>query len=178
MSTKRSNTAADFDKSYEENEIGLKGIMYFGGGLLLLVVITFVLMWVFLWVLKKDAKETAGPSNPLVLSDKERLPAEPRVQGAPGFGVDSEKGRVNLELTPPQSEYRELQKQWDDLLEHGVVDPKTGTVISLSIDAAKEKYLAGNIKAKTGPEAEKFYKDAHMFVSDSSAGRQAGETQR
>ena len=48
------------------------------------------------------------PPNPLAMSDREQLPPEPRLQMAPGFGVDTEKGRVNLELSYPQSEYRTL----------------------------------------------------------------------
>ncbi len=178
MSTKHLETPADFDKSYEENTIGLKGILYFGIGLFFLVAITFVLMWAFMGALGDYWKESAGPVNPLAMKDKERLPAEPRLQSAPGFGVDSEKGRVNLELTAPAAEYLELQKQWAVLYEKGQVDPKTGTVISLPIDEAKEKYLAGAIKAKSGAEAEKVYKDSHKFISDASAGRLAGETQR
>ncbi|MBP6004277.1 MAG: hypothetical protein KA746_12660 [Pyrinomonadaceae bacterium] len=178
MSKKHVNTPADFDKGYEENDIGLKGIVYFGVGLFLLIVITFGLMWAFLGVMRDFAKETAGPPNPMIQSDKDRLPAEPRLQGAPGFGVDSEKGRINLELTVPQSEYWELKKQWDEQLDKGRIDPKTGTVISMPINKAKEKFLAGTIKAKSGAEAEKFYKEAHKFYSDASAGRMASETQR
>jgi hypothetical protein len=178
MSKKHVDTPADFDKGYEENDIGLKGIVYFGVGLFLLIVITFGLMWAFLGVMRDYAKETAGPPNPMTLSDKERLPPEPRLQAAPGFGVDSEKGRINLELTAPQSEYWELKKQWDEQWEKGQIDPKTGTVISLSINKAKEKYLEGTIKAKSGAEAEKLFKDAQKFYSDASAGRMASETQR
>ncbi len=178
MSKKHVNTPADFDKGYEENEIGLKGIVYFGIGLFLLIVITFGLMWAFLGTMRDYATETAGPANPMRLPDKDRLPAEPRLQAAPGFGVDSENGRVNLELRAPQSEYWELQKQWDELWAKGQKDPKTGTVISLPIDEAKKKFLAGPIKAKSGAEAEKFLKDSRMFISDAGAGRTASETQR
>lgn len=178
MSTKHTNTPADLDKNYEENEIGLKGIIYFGVGLFLLIVITFPLMWAFLGVMKDVATDTAEPANPMSLSEKERLPVEPRLQLAPGFGVDSEKGRVNLELLAPQSEYRELRKQWDELIAKGHVDPKTGTVISLPIEAAKAKFLASNVKARSGADAEKVFADAHKFVSDASAGRIAGETRR
>jgi len=178
MSKKHIDTAADFDKGYEDNEIGLKGIVYFGVGLLLLIVLTFGLMWAFLGTMKDYATETAGPANPLKLSDKERLPAEPRLQSAPGFGVDTTKGRVSLELTAPQSEYWELQKEWKEQWAKGETDPKTGTVISLPIDEAKTKFLAGPIKAKSGPDAEKMYKESRMFISDSGAGRTASETQR
>lgn len=178
MSAKHVNTPADFDKGYEENDIGLKGIVYFGVGLLLLIVITFALMWAFLYKLRDFSTEYAGPPNPMGMTDKEKLPPEPRLQAAPGFGVDSENGRVNLELMAPASEYRELRKQWDALREKGRVDPKTGMVVMMPVDDAKNKFLASNPKAKTGADAEKVYKDAHMFVSDAGAGRSASETRR
>ena len=179
-SKKHEMTPADFDKAYEANEIGLKGILGFAIGLFLLIVITFGLMYAFLNVLKDDntATETAGPQNPMRMSDKEKLPPEPRLQSAPGFGVDSEKGRVNLELREPQAEYRELLKQWGDLWKHGTKDEKTGTVTMMPIDDAKAKLLTQNVKAKSGPDAEAFLKSSHMFISDASSGRVASETRR
>ena len=117
-SNKHTDTAVDLNKPYEENDIQLKGIIGFAGGLFLLIVITFGLMWAFLNVLK-DYSAEGEVKNPMIMSEKERLPPEPRIQAAPGFGVDSENGRVNLELTIPQAEYREMQKQWKKAWEEG-----------------------------------------------------------
>lgn len=178
MSSKHVNSPVDLDKAYEENSIGLSGIVYFGVGLLALIVITFVLMWAFLYKLKDFAKENAGQSNPMYMTEKERLPPEPRLQAAPGFGVDSETGRVNLELTAPASEYLELKKEWDELRTKGRTDPKTGVVVVMPVEKAMEKFLASNVKAKTGAAAEKFLYDARMEYSDSSAGRVASEKRR
>jgi len=166
-----------YDKSYEQNDIRLKGILYFGGGLVLLVVITFGLMWALLGVMEQDMsyKKEAGP---MAMTDKERLPPEPRLQLAPGFGVDGPDGRVNLELIAPSSEYRELRREWDQKIEKGVIDPATGSVIAMPIDIAKEKVLEENLKAKTGPDAEYALMNSRMFISDSSAGRLASEKRR
>ncbi len=172
-SAKHEKSFVDFDKPYEGNVVGLKGIFYFGIGLLVLIVITFALMWAFKGVLEEDAKERKSSTNPMAMSDKEKLPPEPRVQAAPGFGVESEKGRVNLELKAPQAEYRELHKQWEEAWKHGRKDEKTGTIVSMSIDQAKEKFLQQNVKAKSGADAEKTLTDSRMVVSDSSAGRMA-----
>lgn len=114
----------------------------------------------------------------MLVSEKDRLPAEPRLQGAPGFGVDSPKGRVNLELTAPQSEYWELQKQWKDVWANGIKHPETGTLIVMPVNKAKEKYLSQPIKARSGPEAEQLAASSKMVISDSSAGRMASETIR
>lgn len=177
-SKKHVDTVEDLNKAYEENTIGLKGIFSFAVGLFFLIVITFGLMWAFLGVLRDYWVETAGPANPMLMSEKERLPAEPRLQGAPGFGVDSEKGRVNLELTIPQAEYRELQKQWKDLWEHGRKDAKSGAVTAMPIDQAKEKLLSLNVKAKSGEEAEALLSRSKVSITDSSAGRMATLTRR
>lgn len=177
-STKHEKSFVDFDKPYEQNIIGLKGILYFGIGLLLLIVITFGLMAALLGVLYDNAAESAGPVNPMAMTEKEALPPEPRLQTAPGFGVEAENGRVNLELMAPQAEYWELEKQWEELWKNGQKDPKTGAVAALSIDQAKERFLQQNVKAKTGPEVEAAVNESRKYVSDASSGRLASETRR
>ena len=174
-SKKHASSVTDLNKPYEENDIGLKGIVSFGVGLFFLIAITFGLMWALLNVLKDYDRENAGPVNPVAMNENERLPAEPRLQSAPGFGVDSEKGRVNLELREPQAEYRELMKQWTRLLEKGHKDEKTGIVTSMPIHEAKEKLLGQNLKAKSGPEAEKIWLEAQTIFTDASSGRMAAE---
>jgi len=179
MSSKiREITPADFDKAYEGNEIGVKGILGFGIFLLLLIVVTFGLMWALLNVLRDYSKENAGPANPMQMTDREKLPPEPRLQAAPGFGVDSKDGRVNLELMAPQSEYRELLKQWEEQWNNGIKDAKTGVVTMMPVEEAKEKLLTQNVKAKSGPAAESIMKDSQKFVSDASSGRGGTETIR
>jgi hypothetical protein len=177
-SKKHTNTAVDLNKPYEQNEIQLKGILGFAIGLFLLIVVTFGLMWALLNVLKDYQRENAGPANPMLMNQKDRLPPEPRLQAAPGFGVESEGGRVNMELQAPQAEYRELHKQWMHLWEQGAKDERTGTVTSMPIHEAKEKFLSQNAKAKTGPEADKIAAASSSYVSDSSSGRVASEKRR
>ena len=177
-STKHEKSFVDFEQPYEQNVIGLKGIFYFGIGLLLLIIITFGLMWALLNVFEDDAKETKASSNPMAMTERDRLPAEPRLQLAPGFGVEGPNGPVNLELRAPQAEYWELQKQWQELWKHGQKDPHTGVVTSMSIDEAKQKFLSGQIKAKTGPEAEQAAMGSKIYVSDASSGRLAADRRR
>ena len=124
------------------------------------------------------SKENAGQVNPMQMTEKEKLPPEPRLQAAPGFGVDSKDGRVNLELMAPQSEYRELRKQWDEQWKHGQKDEKTGMMTMLPIEEAKAKLIEQNVKAKSDAEAAAFLKASHKFVSDASSGRVASETIR
>ena len=178
-SKKHENTAEDLNKVYEENEIELKGIFSFAVGMFLLIVITFGLMWALLNVLNDSAKEdNAEHRNPMIMSEKERLPPEPRLQLAPGFGIESDRGRVNLELREPGAEFNEFKKQWAEVWEHGRKDEKTGMVTVMPIEEAMAKFLAQNVKAKSTPEAEDFFKNSHGFISDSSAGRLASEKRR
>ena len=173
----------DLDQPYEENIIGLKGIIYFGIGLFLLIVVTFALMWVFQYQVLQPQAEAEDKKNahPLALSEEERLPPEPRLQGAPGFGVDDPKTgqRIKLELKAPQAEYWELEKQYKELWEKGEKDEKTGTVISLPIEEAKKKMLADtSIKKVSDEEGKKALEEAGSIVSSSSAGRLASEKVR
>lgn len=175
---KHRDTVVDLNIPYEQNEIQLKGIFGFGIGLFLLIVITFGLMWALLNVMKDCWVESADPRNPMAMSDKEKLPPEPRLQSAPGFGVESPTGRVNMELAAPQAEYIELKKQWDDMLEHGQKDKTTGVATMMPIKEAKERFLSQSVKAKSGPEAEKLLKESRVYFSEASGGRMASETRR
>ena len=165
-------------KPYEENTIGLRGIIIFGVGLFLMIVITFVLMWVLEVQMENYAKETKDTKNPMAMSEKENLPPEPRIQGAPGFGVDGPNGRINLELREPHAEYRELRKIWEKEWQEGQKNPQTGTVITLPIDEAKKKFLEQNSETKKDENAQKFYEESRMFVSGSSAGRTSTDRRR
>lgn len=177
-SKKHENSAVDLNIPYEQNDIQLKGILGFAIGLFLLIVITFGLMWALLNVLKDYSKETAGPVNPMAENAKDRLPPEPRVQGAPGFGVQSDKGWVNMELGAPQAEYWELSRQWKELWAKGHRDAKTGVVTAMPIDEAKTRLLSQNVKAKSGADVEAAASRSKTSISESSAGRLASETRR
>ncbi|REJ79403.1 MAG: hypothetical protein DWQ47_01295 [Acidobacteria bacterium] len=171
----------DVERGYEENTIDLKLILYFTGGLTLLIVITFGLMWILQYWVLEDRWNSADEENrlPMALSAEERLPPEPRLQSAPGFGVDSPDGRIDLQLREPQAEYRELLKIWEEEWENGQKDERTGTVITLSIDEAKKQVLAnGLIKARGEEESKAAMQEAGTFYSSSSSGRLASEVRR
>jgi hypothetical protein len=170
MSAKRTNTVEDFNKPYEPNVIGIKGILYFGVGLLILILITFALMWALLRVMVDQAAETKDVSGPMSMSERDRLPPEPRLQAAPGFGVESGTGRTNLELRASQSEYREIQNIWSEEWSKGQIDPKTGTQVTMSVPTAKELLLQQNLKVNPSSDPN-FLDQSRLFVTDSSAGR-------
>jgi hypothetical protein len=169
----------DLDKPYEQNVIGVKGITYFASGLVLLIVVTFGLMWVLLdFVLEEDARANKFSDNPMKMSEKDRLPPEPILQSAPGFGVTGPDGRVNMELREPQAEYRELKKIWDEQIKNGQKDAATGTVVTMPIDTAIDKLLTQPIKAKSGSDAEQAATKSRLYPSESSAGRNSALKRR
>ncbi|HEX8287562.1 MAG TPA: hypothetical protein VF556_06200 [Pyrinomonadaceae bacterium] len=177
-STKHEKSFIDYGKPYEQNLIGLRGIIYFSIGLALLIIISFGLMWVLQNVLEDQARESKASNNPMMMNERERLPPEPRLQAAPGFGVDSENGRVNLELRAPQSEYWELRQQWENIWRNGQRHPGTGTVVTLPIEQAKEKYLqqtAGAPAPAAQQQGQNLLLESRLKMSDSSAGRVPSE---
>ena len=178
-SAKHSHSNAAYDKGYEENVIGVKGIAYFGVGLLILIVITFGLMWAMLDVLEDNKQaELDADRNPMAMSEREALPPEPRLQAAPGHGIEGTNGRVNLELNAPQSEWWETKKLYEQIWKQGMKDPSTGAVSAMPIDKAKEAFLSQQVKARSGPEAEKVYQDSKLRFSDASSGRTATDRRR
>jgi hypothetical protein len=62
--------------------------------------------------------------------------------------------------------------------EQGQKDPHTGVVTSMPVDEAKEKFLSGQVKAKSGPEGEQTALRSKMYFSDASSGRRASEKRR
>ena len=176
-STKHEKSFVDYDKPYEQNLIGLRGIIYFTVGLTLLIVITFGLMWALQNVMESQAMESKASNNPMMMTDRERLPPEPRLQAAPGFGVDTENGRVNLELSAPQSEYWTLRQEWESIWRNGQRHPGTGTVVTLPIEQAKERYLqqTGSTPAPAQPQTRDLLLESRLKMSDSSGGRMASE---
>jgi hypothetical protein len=177
---KHEKSFVNFDKAYEQNIIGLRGIIIFGVGLFLLIVITFALMWVLQIQMEKLAveRDKEDGRNPMALSDKEELPPEPRIQGAPGFGVDGPNGRINLELREPQAEYRELLRIWEKELAEGQKHPQMGTVITLPIKDAKKKFLEQNSSKHVDEKAKKTFEESQTFTSYSSAGRTMTDRRR
>jgi len=178
-STRHEKSFVTFEKGYEKNIVGLRGIIYFGVGLLLLILITFGLMWALQKVFIDQAKEENERNySRMAMNDRERLPPEPRLQLAPGWGVQSSNGLVNLELTQPGAEFTELHRQWIQMWEHGVRDEKTGVTSMLPIDQAKEKFLEQNVKARNDDATKNELNDSRMYITDSSSGRVASEKRR
>jgi hypothetical protein len=142
------------DVSHEASDVDVGTIVKFVVGLFFLTVITFVLMKLLYNVLEDRATAADPKPRPMAMSEQERLPPEPRLQAAPGFGVNLGEGKfINLQLREPQAEYNELRKVWDDVLE-GKPDPRTGKT-SMPMEEAKKKIVEdGSLKSRAPADGQ------------------------
>lgn len=138
------------DVTHEVSDVYVGGIAKFVVALGILMVVAFILMWALFVSLEKTAKDP--PRSPMA---QERLPPEPRLQGAPGFAEELDKSAAAKETKPelshetkagppppkdPMWEINVLRKHWDDVLENGPVD-KDGKRYGMPIEKAKEEVL-------------------------------------
>jgi hypothetical protein len=136
------------------------------------------LMWLLFNVFnaQETKKESDRPRGPMAMSEQERLPPEPRLQAAPGFGVKLENGQwVSLEKSEPQAEYRVVRQQWEHVLQEGVKD-STGKVVVLPIDEAMQKIVQNGlpVRTKTPEEAASTVQDYGVELpTAASSGRVA-----
>lgn len=144
----------NIDVTHEVSDVYVGGIAKFVVALVVLMVVSFVLMWAMFRVL--DTRSVEPPRSPMALSDKERLPPEPRLQGAPGFADElsktaqaqkENKAEVSHEVRgtapvprDPMWEIRVVRDQWNEVLEHGPVD-QNGQRYGMPIEKAKEEVL-------------------------------------
>lgn len=172
------NKEIDLSKHYEKNEIQLRPILLTVVFLFLTCAVSFFLMWVLQGKMEKwwGLSDTENAS-PMGLKPEEKLPPEPRLQAAPGFGVDGPGGRVNLELRPPQAEWQALQEIWADQEKNGqkVIQNGKETAVTLPIEDAKKKLLGEGVKTVSAEDSEKNMKETNGYYSSASAGRVASE---
>lgn len=139
------------DVTHEVSDVYVSGIVKFLAALSVLTIATFILMWGFFRVLEKQ--ETEPPRSPMALTEKDRLPPEPRLQGAPGFSEDLEKtaaikkeesgSAITAGSSQPKDALYEiniLREHWNDMLQNGPVDP-SGKRYGMPIEKAKEEIL-------------------------------------
>src|SRR5947199_1484534 len=155
------------DVNHEMSDVNVSGIVKFLAGLSVLTIVTFVLMWGLFRSLEN--KVTEPPRSPMALTEKDRLPPEPRLQGAPGFAEDLEKAaqakkenkaEVSNEIKnaapiprDPMWEIRMVHDQWNDVLKNGPVD-ENGQRYGMPIEKAKEEVVKQLEQQKPGSRTQ------------------------
>ena len=133
------------DVTHEASDVDISGILKFVMGLTVLGAVVFVLMWGMFRLLNAQEAEKEPPPGPMAMTEEERLPPEPRLQAARGFGVKLENGEwVDLEKKEPEAEYQVLREQWERRLNCQSGDESPGTIPNcVPIDEAMKKLLEG-----------------------------------
>lgn len=136
------------DVTHELSDVNVPAILKFAVALTVMTIVVYVLMWLLfgLFNAQEAKKESDRPRGPMAMTEQERLPPEPRLQAAKGFGVNLENGqRVNLETREPEAEYRVLREQWERELKcdykHEFVQARRTACIP--IEAAIQKLIEG-----------------------------------
>jgi len=146
----------NIDVTREVSDVDLRGIVGFLIGLSVMTVVVYLLMLLMFTVLNsREEKKEEAEIRPMALTEKERLPPEPRLQSAPGFAEDLAKQagvKETDDLTKPKDrtwELDQLRKKWEDELLHGAKDP-SGKPVALPIDEAKKLLLtSGALPVRT-----------------------------
>lgn len=140
------------DVTHEASDVDTRAILKFVLGLGVLVLVTLGLLALMYRYFESQAEraDAAIPVHPMARTDEERLPPPPRLQGARGFEVEGQ----NLELAPPQSEYRIVRESWDKQLNsYGWVDESNG-IVRIPIEEAKKLILKQGLPVRAGASAE------------------------
>src|SRR5688572_23562571 len=132
--------------THEASNINVSAVVRFLVVLTLVTVVVSAGLWFLFKFLNKQEEIKERPPGPLALrnlSEEQRLPPEPRLQGQRGFGVQREDGqRQALELTHPQAEYEVLLQHWQNALNSGLKDA-SGQTVGMPIEEAMKRVTSG-----------------------------------
>lgn len=139
--------------THETSDISVGGVLAFVVALTVATVFVSIGMWLLFRYFNAEQAREPGP-GPMALTQQERLPPAPRLQGAPGFAVTLESGStVKLELGAPQAEYDALRRQWERALQ-GELKDQSGNVVGMPINEAIKEFVSrqgqSNIKGASG----------------------------
>jgi len=150
----------NLETKHEISDVQIGGIVKFTVALFVLMITASILMWGMFRML--EARSQEPPRSPMALTGEQRLPPEPRLQGAPGFAQTLEKspapnkaeqaeGSAATRSGNPKNPLWEIQalgQQWQDVLEHGPID-QNGKRYGMSIETAKEEILKQGLPVRS-----------------------------
>jgi hypothetical protein len=158
--------------THERSDVSVQGVVVFCVVLGISIAVVSLGVWfMFNYFNAQEAKEPQP--GPMALTKGERLPPEPRLQTAPGFGAKLDNGEVvPLEKGAPQAEYRVLREQWDKEL-HGELKDKSGNPVGMPIDQAMKQIVSGGaLPARTQTAPGKLQDYAVSLPTAASSGRE------
>ena len=157
--------------THETSDINVRGVLTFVVVLTIGTIAISIGMWVLFRFFERQQAREPGP-GPMALTQKDRLPPEPRLQAAPGFAITTEDNKTTLlERAAPQEEYRVLRRHWEQILQQGVKDP-SGNTVSLPIEAAIDKVVSEGLPSRTQGTPMKLQDYAIGMPTAASSGRE------
>lgn len=157
--------------THETSDVNVRGVLTFAVVLALATIAIGAGLWILFKFFNAQQAKEPGP-GPMALSKQERLPPEPRLQGAPGFQVTLENGQTtNLEKSAPQEEYRVLRRQWEENLRTGLKD-QSGNTVGIPIEDAMKKIVSQGLPTRAKGPAGKLNDYAISMPTAASSGRE------
>jgi hypothetical protein len=157
--------------THEMSDIHVRGVLTFVVVLTIGTIAVAIGMWMLFGYFNRQEAKQPRP-GPMALKNEERLPPEPRLQSAPGFGVTLENGQtVKLEKNIPQAEYRLLRQQWEENLKTGLKD-QSGKVVGMPINKAIDKVASEGLPSRVKGPGGKLIDYAIGAPTAASSGRE------
>ncbi len=157
--------------THERSDVNVGAIAKFILLLTIATVAVYVLMWGLFRLFSAQTQDEPRP-GPMAMSEAERLPPEPRLQGARGFGADLAEAAGDKDSTHPRDpewEIRVLKRLWDDNLEDGLRAPN-GEIVGMPINDAIKRVVQDGLPSRTTGSA-KLEDFAVSVPTASSSGR-------
>ena len=157
--------------THETSDVNVRGVLTFAVVLALATIAVGAGVWMLFKFFNAQQAKQAKP-GPMALQPKDRLPPEPRLQGAPGFQLKLENGQtVSLEKLGPQEEYRTLRRQWNENLKTGLKD-QAGNTVGIPIEDAMKKIVSQGLPTRAKGPAGKLNDYAISMPTAMSSGRE------
>jgi hypothetical protein len=144
--------------THETSDVNVRAVLTFCTVLAIATIAVALGLQILFWFLNQKQEREEPKPGPLA---RRELPPVPRLQGAPGFELTLENGqKINLEKSLPQTEYRELRKQWEQNLQ------------SMAIEDAMKKVVSQGLPTSTKGPGLKFEDYAIGLPTAASSGRE------
>lgn len=165
------------DVTHEVSDVNVPALLKFVGALTVMTIAVYFLMWGLFRFFNAQVTQQEPPPGPMALSEQEKLPPEPRLQGAPGFGEDLAKSagdsgqQKSDQPRDPLWEIRVLRQQWDQQLKTGATD-SSGQPVGIPIDEAMKKVLEQEQSSRSQPRSEQEFPEQEIRIpTAASSGR-------
>lgn len=143
----------NIDVTHEESDVNVPALLKFVAALTVMTIAVYILMWGLFKFFNTQVTQQEQPPGPMALSEQERLPPEPRLQGARGFAEELAKSVGDSSQEKPKDplwEIRVLNQQWENSLEEGPKD-SSGNPIGLPIEDAMKKVVEQGLASRSKP---------------------------